>query len=238
MLSGCNLLPGQVLDIFFDAQNPYDTTLANPVIALNASVATGGAAPPDPRGAAHIITLPAYQLSNTERIVIDARLVIQIPTGSRGAYAPALYGGSAPVVSCPGCTFTTGGAVPLINVKQIVGTVTAQAALAATVYSDSTNGWNLSVSSDLNPSTSSGQVATWVSATSSNPGVGTYTRNVNSAPGVTIPTASTLTLSSFTGAVRKQPVDNIMSYTVNVNPLSVNNNVTSTVTLTYTLIAN
>jgi hypothetical protein len=61
---------------------------------------------------------------------------------------------------------------------------------------------------------------------------------VNAGPGVTIPTASQLTLSSFTGAVRKQPIDNIMSYTVSVNPLAVNNNVTSTVTLTYTLVAN
>ena len=92
--------------------------------------------------------------------------------------------------------------------------------------------------SDLNPSTSSGQVSTWVSANSSSPGVGTYTRSVNAAPGTVIPTASQLALSSFTGAVRKQPIDNIMSYTVTVNPLSVNNNVTTTATLTYTLVAN
>jgi hypothetical protein len=238
MLSGCNLLPGQVLDIFFDAQNPYDTTLATPVFAFNAAVATGGAVPPDPRVAANINTLPAYQLANTERIIIDARLVIEIPTGSPGAYAPALYGGSAPAVNCPGCTFTSGGAFPLINFNQIVGTVTAQDSLAATVYSDSANGWNLSVSTDVNPSTSSGNVTTWVSGTSSVPGVGTYTRSVNAAPGSPIPTAGTLALSNFTGAVRKQPIDNIMSYTVTVNPLSVNNNVTTTATLTYTLVAN
>jgi len=237
MLSGCNVLPGQVLDIFFDAQNPYDTTLANPVFAFNATVATGGAVPADPRVAANVNTLPAYSLANTERIVIDARLVIQIPTGA-GAYAPALYGGSAPAVNCPGCTFTSGGAYPLINLNQIVGTFTATDSLAATVYSDSTNGWNLSVSSDLNPSTSSGQVSTWVSGTSSNPGVGTYTRSVSAAPGTVIPTASQLALSNFTGAVRKQPIDNIMSYTVTVNPLSVNNNATTTATLTYTLVAN
>jgi hypothetical protein len=164
--------------------------------------------------------------------------VIQIPTGSPGAYAPALYGGSAPAVACAGCTFTTGGAYPLINLNQIVGTFTATDSLAATVYSDSTNGWNLSVSSDLNPSTSSGQVSTWVSANSSNPGVGTYTRSVSAGPGTVIPTASQLALSNFTGAVRKQPIDNIMSYTVTVNPLSVNNNVTTTATLTYTLVAN
>ena len=167
-------------------------------------------------------------------MVIDARLAIQIPTGA--SYAPALFGGSTPAVNCPGCTFTTGGAYPLINLNNIVGTVTAVDSLAASVYSDSANGWNLSVSADVNPGTSSGQLSTWVSANSSAPGVGTYTRNVTAA--TLVPTAGTLTLSSFTGAVRKQPIDNIMSYTVNVNPLSVNNNTTTTVTLTYTLIAN
>ena len=53
-----------------------------------------------------------------------------------------------------------------------------------------------------------------------------------------MPTATTLSLSSFSGAVQKRPIDNIMGYTVTVNPLSVNNNTTTTVTLTYTLIAN
>lgn len=235
MLSGCNLLPGQKLDIYFDAQNPYDATLSNPTFAFNASVETGGAVPPDPRTPANINTLPASFLSNTETIQVDARLVIQIPTG--GVYAPGLYGGSAPVVTCPGCTFTTGGAYPLINFNNIAGNVTAQDSLAATVYSDSANGWSLSVQADQNPGTSSGQVKTWVSANSSSPATGTYSKLVN-APGAVIPTASTLPLATYTGAVRKQPVDNIMSYSVNLNPLSVNNNQLTTVTLTYTLIAN
>jgi hypothetical protein len=241
MLSGCNLLPNQRLDIFFDAQSPYDTTLATPVFAFNASVATGGAVPPDPRVAANINTLPSYQLSNTERIVVDAKLVIQVPTGAwpGSTYAPGLYGGSTPsAIGCLSCTFASGGAYPLINLNNIAGTVTANDSLAATVYSDSANGWNLSVQSDLNPNTSSGQVSTWVSSDSSAPGTGVYTRSVNAAPGTIIPVGSTLTLSSYTGAVRKQPIDNIMSYTVTVNPLSVNNNVTTTATLTYTLIAN
>ncbi|HEY0382216.1 MAG TPA: hypothetical protein VGC72_08455, partial [Candidatus Elarobacter sp.] len=240
MLSGCSLAPGKKLDIFFDAQSPYDATLSTPVFAFNASVATGGAVPPDPRVPANINTLPIYSLANTERIVVDARLVIELPSGAYpSSYAPALYGGSSPaLIGCATCTFVTGGPFPLINFNNIAGTVTANDTLAASVYSDSTNGWNLSVSSDLNPSTSSGQVSTWVSPNSSAPATGTYTRNVNAAPGQVIPTASTLTLASFTGAVRKQPIDNIMSYTVTVNPLSVNNNVTTTVTLTYTLIAN
>jgi hypothetical protein len=241
MLSGCNLPPGQKLDIFFYAQNPYDATLANPVFAFNASVATGGATPPDPRTPANINTLPIYSLANTERIVVDARLAIQIPTGvGPYTYTPALFGASNPTIVCPGCTFTTGGASPLINLNNINGSVTVGDSLAASVYSDSTNGWNLSVSADVNPSTSSGQLSTWmVPASSSAPGVGTYTISaLHVSPGTVVPTAGTLALSSFTGAVRKQPIDNIMSYLVTVNPLSVNNNATTTVTLTYTLIAN
>ncbi len=241
MLSGCNLIPGQKLDIFFYAQNPYDATLANPVFAFNASVATGGATPPDPRTAANINTLPIYSLSNTMRIVVDARLAIEIPSGGGPySYVPALFGASNPSIVCPGCTFTTGGASPLINLNNINGSVTVGDSLAASVYSDSTNGWNLSVSADVNPSTSSGQLSTWMVPTSSSvPGVGTYTISApHTSPGTVVPTAGTMALSSFAGAARKQPIDNIMSYLVTVNPLSVNNNATTTVTLTYTLIAN
>ncbi len=241
MLSGCNVAPGQKLDIFFYAQDPYDATLANPVFAFNASVATGGATPPDPRTAANINTLPIYSQSNTMRIVVDARLAIEIPSGvGPYSYVPALFGASNPSIVCPGCTFTTGGASPLINLNNINGSVTVGDSLAASVYSDSTNGWSLSVSADVNPGTSSGQLSTWmVPASSSAPGVGTYTISApHVSPGTVVPTVGTMALSSFTGAVRKQPIDNIMSYLVTVNPLSVNNNATTTVTLTYTLIAN
>jgi hypothetical protein len=241
MLSGCNLVPGQKLDIFFYAQDPYDATLANPVFAFNSSVATGGATPPDPRTAANINTLPIYSQSNTIRIVVDARLAIEIPSGAGPySYVPALFGASNPSIVCPGCTFTTGGASPLINLNNINGSVTVGDSLAASVYSDSTNGWNLSVSADVNPGTSSGQLSTWMVPTSSSvPGVGTYTISApHVSPGTVVPTVGTMALSSFSGAVRKQPIDNIMSYLVTVNPLSVNNNATTTVTLTYTLIAN
>ena len=241
MLSGCNLVPGQKLDIFFYAQDPYDATLANPVFAFNSSVATGGATPPDPRTAANINTLPIYSQSNTIRIVVDARLAIEIPSGAGPySYVPALFGASNPSIVCPGCTFTTGGASPLINLNNINGSVTVGDSLAASVYSDSTNGWNLSVSADVNPGTSSGQLSTWMVPTSSSvPGVGTYTISApHASPGTVVPTVGTMALSSFSGAVRKQPIDNIMSYLVTVNPLSVNNNATTTVTLTYTLIAN
>ncbi|HEX3466749.1 MAG TPA: hypothetical protein VHT05_01460 [Candidatus Elarobacter sp.] len=240
-LSGCNVAPGQKLDIFFYAQNPYDATLSNPVFAFNASVATGGATPPDPRTTANINTLPIYSQSNTIRIVVDARLAIEIPSGSGPySYSPALFGASNPSIVCPNCTFNSAGSSPLINLNNITGSVTVGDSLAASVYSDSTNGWSLSVSADQNPSTSSGQLSTWmVPGSSSAPTTGTYTISASHAsPGTVVPTSGTLSLASFTGAVRKQPIDNIMSYLVTVNPLSVNNNQTTTVTLTYTLIAN
>ncbi|MBV8749622.1 MAG: hypothetical protein JO103_07895 [Candidatus Eremiobacteraeota bacterium] len=234
-LSGCNVAVGQKLDIFFYAKNPYDV---GSTFRFDTSVATGGATPPDPRVSGNPNTLASYSLSNTVRVVTDARLVIQIPTGG-GVFTPALNGGEAnPTPTCPACTYNSAGALPLINLNQITGTFTATNTLSASVYSDSSNGWNLSVSADVNPSTASGQLATWVTASSSAPAAGTYTRSVNAAPGTTVPTASNLALSSFTGAVQKRPVDNVMGYTVTVNPLSVNNNTTTTVTLTYTLVAN
>jgi hypothetical protein len=233
-LSGCNLAVGQNLDIFFNAKNPYDV---NSTFRFDSSVATANGTPPDPRTAGNPNTLAIYSLSNTVRIVADARLTIAIPSGA-GAYAPALYT-ATPVVVCPGCTYNSAGAVPLINLNQITGTVNLTDALAASVYTDSATGWNLSVSSDVNPSTSSGTISTWLTPESAAP-AGTYTKSITAAPGTNIPTVGTLALSTWTGTspVPKKPVDNLMGYRVTVNPLSVNNNTTTTVTLTYTLIAN
>jgi hypothetical protein len=232
-LSGCNLAVGQKLDVFLYAKNPYDI---GSTFRFDASVATANATPPDPRVAGNPNALPIYSLSNTVRIIADARLAIEIPTGSPGSYVPALFGGSTPAVACAGCTFNSAGALPLINLNQINGTFTATDSLAASVYTNSTNGWNLSVSADVNPGTSSGQLSTWVTGNSTV--YAGYNRLVTAAPGTVIPTAGTLALSNWAGTVRKAPIDNIMSYRVTVNPLSVNNNTTTTVTLTYTLIAN
>ncbi len=238
-LTGCNLLVGQTMDVFFYAKNPYDV---GSTFRFDASVATGGATPPDPRVSGNPNTLAKWSLSNTVKIINDARLEIQIPTGAWPAstYTPALNGQSTPTgIGCPTCTFSSAGLTPLINLNNITGTVTVTDSLAASVFSDETAGWSLSVTADQNPATSSGQLTTWVDQTnSSHPGAGTYTVNVASGPGTLVPTAGNLALSSFSGAVQKRPIDNIMGYTVTVNPLSVNNNTTTTVTLTYTLIAN
>ena len=231
-LSGCNLAVGQNLDVFFYARSPYDI---NSTFRFDSTVATGNVTPPDPRVAANVNTLPLYSLSNTMRIVADARLTIQIPNAG-GVYAPALNT-AVPALACPGCTYNSGGALPLINLNQIIGTVNLVDPLSASVYTDSANGWNLSVSADVNPSTSSGQLSTWVTPESAAAG-GTYTRTTTAA--TLVPTAGTLALSNWLGTapVPKKPVDNLMGYRVTVNPLSVNNNLTTTITLTYTLIAN
>ena len=235
-LSGCNIAVGQNLDIFMYAKDPYDV---GSTFKFDASVATGNATPADPRVAGNSNTLPIYSLSNTVRVVTDARLAIQVPTGPfPSSYAPVLNGQSNPTaIGCAGCTFSSAGALPLINLNSITGTVSVNDGLAASVYSNSSAGWNLSVSADVNPGTSSGQLTTWIDGVaSSSPVAGTYTKTVV-APTL-VPTAGTLALSSFSGAVQKRPIDNIMNYRVTVNPLSVNNNTTTTVTLTYTLVAN
>jgi hypothetical protein len=218
--------------VFFYARSPYDI---NSTFRFDSSVATGNVTAPDPRVGANVNTLPLYSLSNTMRIVADARLTIQIPNIG-GIYAPGLNT-ATPALSCPGCTYNSAGALPLINLNQITGTVNLVDALSASVYTDSANGWNLSVSADVNPSTSSGQLSTWVTPESASAG-GTYNRTTTVA--TFVPTAGTLALSNWVGTapVPKKPVDNLMGYRVTVNPLSVNNNTMTTVTLTYTLIAN
>jgi hypothetical protein len=75
---------------------------------------------------------------------------------------------------------------------------------------------------------------------SGTPGSGTLALSLPAAaPGTLIPTSGTLPVSNWTGgSAYHKPIDNIMSYRVTINPLSVNNNAATTVTLTYTLIAN
>ncbi len=231
MLSGCNVPVGGNLDIFFYALSPYDT---GSNFTFPASVGNGSV-PPDPRPPATPNTLPIYSLSNTVHIATDARLSIQIPVAGN-TYNPALFGASTPAVVCPGCTYTSAGLVPIINLNSFTGTFTATDVLAASVYSDDSNGWNLSVSADVNPSPAGGQVNTWVDGTSSVQGG--YTRAVTAAPGQIVPTVGTLALSAYTGAVRHQPIDNIMSYQITIGPAVNGATQTQTVTLTYTLIAN
>ena len=231
-LSGCNIAVGQKLDIFFYAKTPYDV---GSTFRFDTSVATGGATPADPRVSGNPNTLASYSLANTVRVVSDARLAIQIPVAGP-TYNPALNGNSSAVPACGGCSFSTAGALPLINLNQITGTFTTTDTLAASVYSDDTSGWNLSVSADVNPaSNASGQLYTLVDSTHSTV-LGGYTPSQTTF--ALVPNSTNLALSNFTGTVGKRPIDNIMSFQVNVNPLSVNNNTTTTVTLTYTLVAN
>ena len=232
-LSGCNLAVGQKLDIFLNMKNPYDV---NSTFRFDASVATGNATPPDPRVSGNPNTLPIYSLSNTVRIVADARLTIVIPSAG-GTYSPALFT-ATPIVSCPGCAYSTAGTYPLINLNQLTGTFSFTDALAASVYTDSAAGWSLSVAADQNPGLNVGQLSTWLTPESA-AAAGTYTKSISASPGTIVPTSGSLALSTWSGTnpVPKKPVDNMMGFQVKLQPFPVNN-ATTTVTLTYTLIAN
>ena len=239
-LHGCNIAVGQTLSVFFYALSPYDI---GSTFDWPASVADNGT-PPSPATAAN--TLAAYSLSNTVRVIDNATLQIQVPTGVSPTftYTPALFGpGDAPTITCPNCTFTA-GTTPIINLNNITGTFDAADSLAASVYSDDTNGWALYVSANINPqvSTAGGPaLSTWLDPTgSSHPGSGTLTTfaGANASPGTAVPTASNLELSTFTGAALHTPVDNIMSYQLTVGTSVLSAVQTNTITLTYTLIAN
>jgi hypothetical protein len=239
-LHGCNVAVGQTLSVFFYALSPYDI---GSTFDWPATVADNGT-PPNPATSPN--TLAAYSLSNTVRVIDNATLQIQVPTGVSPTftYTPALFGpGDAPTVSCPNCTFTA-GTTPIINLNNITGTFDAADSLAASVYSDSTNGWALYVSANINPqvSTAGGPaLSTWLDPTgSSHPGSGTFTTfaGANASPGTAVPTASNLELSTYTGAALHTPVDNIMSYQLTVGTSVLSAVQANTITLTYTLIAN
>jgi hypothetical protein len=236
-LSGCNVAVGQNLDISFYATSPYDI---GSTFRFDSAVATANGTPPDPRVGGNPNTLPIYSLSNTLRVITDARLVIEVPTGAAWPGGTFFGQGTAAALTCGGCTFTN-SATPIIDLSTIAGTATILDTLGATVYSDDTNGWNLSVSADVNPTTSSGQVTTFMqTGHSGTPGSGALALSLPAvAPGTLIPTSGTLPVSNWAGgSAYHKPIDNIMSYRVTVNPLSVNNNAATTITLTYTLIAN
>jgi hypothetical protein len=240
-LHGCNVAVGQSLSVFFYALSPYDI---GSTFNWPASVADN-ATPASP--ATNANTLAAYSLSNTVRVIDEAALQIQIPTGTSPtfSYNPALFGPSdAPTISCPNCTFTTGGTYPVINLNSITGTFNATDSLAASVYSDSANGWTLYVAADQNPQISPAggpALYTWIDKTaSSHPGSGTYTPSAtaDTSPGVQVPTTGTLQLSTFTGAALHTPIDNLMSFQLLVGSTVLSASQTNTITLTYTLIAN
>lgn len=240
-LHGCNIAVGQSLSVFFYALSPYDI---GSTFDWPASVADN-ATPANPNTNAN--TLAAYSLSNTVRVIDEAALQIQIPTGTSPTftYNPALFGPSdAPTISCPNCTFTTGGSYPVINLNSITGTFNATDSLAASVYSDSSNGWTLYVAADQNPQISPAggpALYTWIDKTaSSHPGSGTFTPSAaaDTSPGVQVPTSGTLQLSTFTGAALHTPVDNLMSFQLLVGSTVLSASQTNTITLTYTLIAN
>jgi hypothetical protein len=236
MLSGCNVPVGGNLDVFFDALSPYDN---GSTFSFPANVANG-AVPADPRPPASPNTLPLYSLSNTVHIATDATLAIQVPTA--GVYNPGLFGGSTPAVGCATCTYVN-TLVPIINLGAFTGTLTATDVLAASVYSDDSNGWSLSVAADVNPAPNGGQVNTCLDKANSVPAAPagyTVAAGSDCAPAnfQIIPTVGTLPLSSYTGAIRHQPIDNIMTYKVTVGPTVSGASQTQTVTLTYTLVAN
>jgi len=99
-----------------------------------------------------------------------------------------------------------------------------------------------------NPGTSSGQVNTYISANSSSAASGgTYTKNFTIGAQLTLGAATGdpqvtgnngTQISAFSGKLRRQPIDNIMSYVVNLNPLLVNNNTATALTLYYTVVPN
>jgi hypothetical protein len=233
-LSGCNIPVNGTFDVFFYSLSPYDV---GSTFTFPANVANGSS-PAIPTPANMNTTTPGNNtLADTVRIISNARLVIAVPNA--GAYAGPFYGGAVPAISCPGCTYTA--ATNLVNLNNITGTVSVNDVMAATVYSDDTSGWSLSVNADVNyllPANKQGQLSTWVSPSPRSSARAGFTIAATAATVVPTNPGAPLALSSYNGAVSHNPLDNLMNYTVTLDPLSVPNAGTTLVTLTYTLIAN
>jgi hypothetical protein len=238
MLSGCNIAVGGKLDIYFSALSPYD----NGSTFLFPSSVANGAVPSDPRPPASLNTTTTWPQSNTIHIQPDARLAITVPAAGGNTWNPILYGPEPPpTANCPGCTFTN-NFVPVIDLGAFTGTKTVTDVLAASVYTNDPNGWSLSVAADVNPTPAGGQVLTCVdrTATAGPAGYAVPAAIDCGTPGYqVIPTVGTLGLSTYSGAtVRKQPIDNLMSFRVTIGPNVNSATQVQTVTLTYTLVPN
>jgi len=247
VLSGCNLAPGGTMYVGFTALEPYDIN-SQFLFSSTVSSTTPAVGP--------VTTIPSYTSSTTMRIISDVRLQINIPaTGTGTTLFQSPYtttgpsGDASAATVCVGCAYTN-GATPLINLGSFNGTFTATDVLSASVYSNATTGWVLYVGLNPgNPGTSSGQVETYVSADSSSAASGgTYTKSFTIGAPLTLSATATgnpqstgnngTQISAFSGKLRRPPIDNIMSYVVTLNPLNVNNNTTTTMTLYYTVVPN
>ena len=232
-LAGCTLPVGGTLDVFFYARSPYDvgSTFTFPANVANGSVPVA----PTPSNM-NTTTWPNNPLSDTVKIITNARLVINVPNGG-GVLTPLYGGGPAPVTTCGGCTYTAG--TNLINLNNISGTFDATDVLAASVYTDDSSGWNLSLVADVNPApaTKLGNVSATIDTLHSSSRAG-FTATASSLTVIPVSPAAPMALSNYSGAISHQPLDNIMSFRVTLDPLNVPNGSTTTVTLTYTLIAN
>jgi len=239
-LTGCNIAVGKTIDVYFNALDPY---LINNEFEFKTIVSS--IAPAVPNGPT---TVP-YPKADYIKIIADVRLTLVIPPNGTGTVLPAQPGGSSPVTTCAGCIYSNspGLLIDMGLLKNTLplnsGTFTAADVLNAQVFQDTSTGWQLYVSVDNNPSVTGGRVSTQVSANTAAPGG--YTRDVTTPTVLPVtgsgvyPTAGTgLNVSTFSGATRRAPIDNLMNYIINLSgslPASPQNQL---VTIYYTVIPN
>ena len=233
-LTGCNLVTGDVLDIYFNAHAPYDV---GSYFDWPAQVTSTGA------GGATITAQPPYPAADSLQIALDAQMnIITPPSGTNTVLTNPGPGGSTPVTSCLNCVVDTTQSPPLITLGNFVGTFTATDLVNASVTSDaaSPDGWTLYASTNNNPLNGGGtqQLQTEGDAGHSTV-VGGFTVGQTAfatLPVIASPTAGNpgLQISSFNGAAHRQPIDTIMSYYVN----STGSSSPQSAVITYTLVLN
>jgi hypothetical protein len=229
VLSGCSIAPGASVDVKFNAKEPYQigsefdwpaTVCANPAQCATLSVGA----------------TPAWPTAEYIKIVVDARLSIVFSNGTPiVGSAPALPnpgpggsgpGGSTPTTSCPGCTISSLGTTPVLDLAAFSGIAQFNDVIDAAVTSDvvGPDAWNLYVSIDANPLNGSAakefsmkiDSAVMVPLTGMTvPAAVTSFFQPNATGSGVYPTASSGTLlSTYNGNAHRLPIDTIHSFKI------------------------
>ncbi|HEY0382031.1 MAG TPA: hypothetical protein VGC72_07510 [Candidatus Elarobacter sp.] len=228
-LSGCSIAPGASLDVKFNAKEPYQigsefdwpaTVCANPAQCATLSVGA----------------TPAWPTAEYIKIVVDARLSIVFSNGTPiVGSAPALPnpgpggsgpGGSTPTTVCPGCTISSLGATPVLDLAAFAGVAQFSDVIDAAVTSDvvGPDAWSLYVSIDANPLNGSAAKEFSMKIDSSVmvpltgltvPAAVTSFFQPNATGSGVYPTASSGTLlSTYNGSAHRTPIDTIHSFKI------------------------
>ncbi|TAM75267.1 hypothetical protein EPN44_09430 [bacterium] len=213
-LTGCNIASGQSINLYFNAETPYDL---GSYFDWPTRVTSTGA------GGGTVNATPPYAGAGSLQVVFDAQMNIITPPSGTGTVLPKPGpGGSMPATNCLGCVVDTTQSPTLITLGSFTGTFTATDLVNASISSDavSPDSWTLYASANNNPLNGSSkpelQVAGDAATSSSASGFSIAQAAFAALPVIASPSGSNpgLAISTYNGQAYHKPVDTIMSFLV------------------------